>query len=163
MKDRVRQALFNRLGPDVEGTLAVDLFAGTGALGLEALSRGAARAILIEQHRPTARDLQRSVETLGAGEAVSIVNADAFFWSHRRPHLGAEPWLVFCSPPYDFYVERGEAMLELIGSLIQAAPQGSVFAVESDRRFDFHRLPDPNAWDLRAYPPAVVGIYRKHT
>ena len=59
MKDRVRQALFNRLGPDVEGTLAVDLFAGTGALGLEALSRGATRAILIEQHRPTARDLQR--------------------------------------------------------------------------------------------------------
>jgi 16S rRNA (guanine966-N2)-methyltransferase len=163
MKDRVRQALFNRLWPAVTGKLAVDLFAGTGALGLEALSRGAARAILIEQHQPTARDLRRSVEMLAAAEVVSIVNADVFFWCRRHPRLGPEPWLVFCSPPYDFYVERAEAMLELVEGLIQAAPQESVFAVESDRRFDFHRLGNSEAWDLRAYPPAVVGIYRKHT
>ena len=48
MKDRVRQALFNRLGPAVQGKVAIDLFAGTGALGFEALSRGAARAVLVE-------------------------------------------------------------------------------------------------------------------
>jgi len=198
MKDRVRQALFNRLGPDVEGKLAIDLFAGTGALGLEALSRGAHRVILIEQHRSTVGDLQRSVETLGVSAEVTIVHGDAFLWHLNprdpgkkarlpappsplpalrpalpapcsplpalRPHdLGEEPWLVFCSPPYDFYVERAEAMLELLDRLIRTSPQGSVFAVEADRRFDFRRLADPDVWDLRTYPPAVVGIFRKYT
>ena len=55
MKDRVREALFNLLGNAVEGKIAIDLFAGTGALGLEALSRGASRAVFIERHRPTAQ------------------------------------------------------------------------------------------------------------
>src|SRR5438105_2010542 len=53
MKDRVREAVFNLLGPSVTGSHAIDLFAGTGALGLEALSRGAARATFIERHFPT--------------------------------------------------------------------------------------------------------------
>ena len=52
-------------------------------------------------------------------------------------------------------------MLELIAGLIQSAPAGSVFVVEADARFDFQTLPDPQAWDVRSYPPAVVGIYRK--
>src|SRR6185369_13778531 len=55
MKDRVREAVFNLLGPGVKGSHAIDLFAGTGALGLEAISRGAAQATLIERHLPTSR------------------------------------------------------------------------------------------------------------
>src|SRR5262249_42961688 len=54
MKDRVREALFNLIGPNVRGMHAIDLFAGTGALGLEAISRGAAGATFIERHYPTA-------------------------------------------------------------------------------------------------------------
>ena len=50
-------------------------------------------------------------------------------------------------------------MLELLGRLVESAPAESIFAVESDERFDFHLLPDKNAWDVRACPPAVVGIY----
>ena len=67
---------------------------------------------------------------------------------------------MFCSPPYDFYVERSEEMLELLTGLIQAAPDESVFVVEADGRFDVRRLPDWQAWDVRSYPPAVVGIFR---
>jgi hypothetical protein len=68
---------------------------------------------------------------------------------------------VFCSPPYDFYVARGEEMLELITGMIDAAPANSVFVVEADSRFDFGRLPHPQAWLVRSYRPAIVGIYRK--
>jgi 16S rRNA (guanine966-N2)-methyltransferase len=68
---------------------------------------------------------------------------------------------VFSSPPYDFYVERSEEMLDLLAGLIQAAPEESVFVVEADGRFDFGRLPCPLQWDVRSYPPAVVGIFRK--
>jgi 16S rRNA (guanine966-N2)-methyltransferase len=70
------------------------------------------------------------------------------------------PWLVFCSPPYAFYVERNEEMLELIGGLLRAAPAESIFVVEADDRFDFQTLPVPAAWKVRSYPPAVVGIRR---
>jgi 16S rRNA (guanine966-N2)-methyltransferase len=163
MKDRLRESVFNRVGPAVRGKHAVDLFAGTGALGLEALSRGASRATLIEQHVPTARDIQRSAVEFGIQDVTDVVTANTLLWFRRRPDLGPVPWLVFCSPPYDFYVERAGDMQELIRSLIEAAPPQSIFVVESDARFDFQQLPDPAEWDVRATPPAVVGIYEKVT
>jgi 16S rRNA (guanine966-N2)-methyltransferase len=159
MKDRLREAIFNRIGPAIRGKHAVDLFAGTGALGLEAISRGAGRATLIEQHFPTAEIIRQNVATLGVEEITRIVTSSVFIWQKRRPELGPAAWIVFCSPPYDFYVEQTDAMLELIGGLIETAPTESVFVVESDRRFDFGLLPEAEAWDIRPSPPAVVGIY----
>jgi 16S rRNA (guanine966-N2)-methyltransferase len=161
MKDRVREAVFNLIGPAVRAKRAVDLFAGSGALGLEAISRGAESAVLIERHFPTAEVLRRNVAALGVEEITRVVPADVFLWWKLGPELGPAPWLVFCCPPYDFYVDRTDKMLELVGGLTRSAPGESVFALESDRRFDFGLLSDAEAWDVRAYPPAVVGIYRK--
>jgi len=161
MKDRVREALFNLLGPAVRGTHAVDLFAGTGAIGLEALSRGAARATFIEQHFPTAEILKQNIALLEADPFVRVVAGNTFAWFRTHPDLGSERWLVFSSPPYEFYVSRTEEMLALIGGLMSAAPPASLFAVEADARFDFRLLPDAERWDVRAYPPAVVGIWEK--
>ena len=161
MKDRLREAVFNLIGPGIRGTHALDLFAGTGALGLEALSRGAARATLIEQHRPTAAVIRENVAALGVQEQAEVVVGNVFVWFRRTPELGPLPWVVFCSPPYDFYVQRAGEMLELLAGLIASAPPGSVFVVEADGRFDFSQLPDPPAWDVRQYPPAVVGLLRK--
>jgi 16S rRNA (guanine966-N2)-methyltransferase len=159
MKDRLREAIFDRIGPAIKDKHAIDLFAGTGALGLEALSRGAARATLIEQHFPTAEIIRRNMVALGVEQLARVVTADVFVWHERRPELGPAAWAVFCSPPYDFYVERAGRMLELIAGLIGTAPAGSIFVVESDARFDFGLLPEPKAWDVRSYPPALVGIY----
>jgi 16S rRNA (guanine966-N2)-methyltransferase len=161
MKDRLREAVFNLIGDEVEGTHAIDLFAGTGALGLEALSRGAARATLIEQHYPTADIIQQNVLALGVQSQAEIVPGNVFIWHKRGPALGTANWLVFCSPPYDFYVSRLKEMMELLGALVQAAPAKSIFVVEADERFDYALLPEPIAWDVRSYPPAVIGIYRK--
>lgn len=161
MKDRVREAVFNLLGPCVRGKHAVDLFAGTGALGLEALSRGAARATLIDQHHPTARVLRENVAALGVESIAEVIVANALLRARWEDRLGDTPWLVFCSPPYAFYIERAGAMLELLVGLLATAPLESVLVVEADERFDFQRLPDPTAWDVRAYPPAVIGIYEK--
>lgn len=161
MKHRLRETIFNLLGPAVREKHALDLFAGTGALGLEAISRGAGRATLIEQHLPTAEIVRRNVAALGVQQIAQVVIANAFVWHRRGVDLGPDPWVVFCSPPYAFYLERAEEMLELIGGLVQSAPPQSVFVVEADGRFDFRRLPDADNWDVRCYPPAVVGIYRK--
>ena len=132
MKDRVREAVFNLLGPTVRGKHAVDLFAGTGALGWEALSRGAVRATFIEQHLPTAAALRRTAAELGVEAETTVAAADAFLWFRRGGELGAIPWLVFSSPPYDFYVDRREEMLALLSGLIATAPMESLFVVESD-------------------------------
>ncbi len=161
MKHRLREAIFNLIGPSIRGKHAVDLFAGTGALGLEALSRGAARATLIEQHFPTAAIIRQNVAILGVEDAIELVTASVFVWQQRGGRVGPLPWVVFCSPPYDFYVDRTEQMLRLVGGLMESAPDESIFAVESDRRFDFTTLPASDAWDVRTYAPAEVGVYRK--
>jgi 16S rRNA (guanine966-N2)-methyltransferase len=161
MKDRVRETVFNLLGPAVKGKHAVDLFAGTGALGLEAISRGAARATFLEQHYPTAQCLAENIAALGVEEQAELITGNVFLRNLWQDRLSASPWLVFSSPPYSFYVDRQEEMLDLLGWLMRAGPAESVFVVESDERFDFGLLPDPAAWRIRTYRPARIGIYHK--
>ena len=158
MKDRVRQAVFNLIGPAVAGKHVLDLFAGTGALGLEALSRGAAGATFIEKHFPTADLVRKNVAELGVQSQCQVVAADTFLWCRKLPALPLMPWLVFISPPYDLYVEWTDEMIGLVSGLLEQAPPDSLFVVEADQRFDLARLPDPNKWDIRRYPPAIVGI-----
>jgi 16S rRNA (guanine966-N2)-methyltransferase len=161
MKDRVREAVFNLLGPRITGKHAIDLFAGTGALGLEAVSRGAATALFFERHFPTADLIRQNIASLQADEACRVVPGDAFVWAPREMPGDEAPWAVFSSPPYDFYISRRDDMLQLIDNLHKHAPAGSLFVVEADERFDFSQLPAAGMWDVRSYPPAVVGILEK--
>jgi 16S rRNA (guanine966-N2)-methyltransferase len=174
MKDRVREAVFNLVGPSVVGTYALDLFAGTGALGLEAISRGAVGATLLERHFPTAELVKQNAVAVGMDGQVDVVGTDAFVWVRReiageggrtseapwRDRVGAAPWLVFVSPPYDFYVSREADMLALIATVVRAAPAGSIVVAEFDERFAAAKLPDAESWDVRTYSPAIVGVYR---
>lgn len=160
MKDRVREAVFNLVGPRVEGTHAIDLFAGTGALGLEAISRGAEGATFIERHLPTAKLIEQNSEVIGARDRINVIFGDAFRWAKSPTAPTDRRWTVFCSPPYDFYVSRKEEMLELITRLLEKAPIGSVVVVESDKQFDMSLLPGGEIWDVREYLPAIVAIAR---
>jgi 16S rRNA (guanine966-N2)-methyltransferase len=160
MKERVREAVFNLLGPAVEGKHAIDLFAGTGALGFEALSRGADSATFVERHFPTAAAIRKNAESLEVTDRCTVLPANTLLWARRLPELPTIPWVVFCSPPYELYVSHTRDMLALVEQLERHAPQGSLFAVEADERFDFGLLPRADRWDVRAYPPAVVGIFR---
>jgi len=160
MKERVREAMFNLLGPAVAGKHAIDLFAGTGALGFEAISRGAAGATFVERHFPTAAVIGKNATELGVAERCTIVPANTLLWTKRLPELPAIPWVVFCSPPYELYVSHTVEMLALVEQLLRHAPADSLFAVEANERFDFQLLPDADQWDVREYPPAYVGILR---
>ncbi len=161
MKDRVREAVFNLLGPAIKGKHAIDLFAGTGALGLEAISRGAVGATFAERHFPTAAMIKSTATELGVENLCEILPANVLLWSKRLPALPTLPWIVFCSPPYDFYVEQTEATLELVRTLMEHALSESQFCVEADERFDFNLLPHSTEWDVRRYPPAIVGVWSK--
>ncbi len=95
--DRVRETLFNWLGQRLDGLACVDLFAGSGALGFEAASRGAARVVLVERDRRVYEQLRRTAEELGAGESVDVVHADALAWLARA---GERYDVAFVDPPY---------------------------------------------------------------
>ena len=158
MKQRVRAATFNLLGPAVTGKHAIDLFAGSGALGLEAISRGAASATFIERHVPTAALIRQNIAALGVEDRTEVLTVSAFVWAERPKRLPQAAWVVFCSPPYDYYGERREAMLRLIEGITNDAPEGSILVVEADDRLDFASVPDAAAWDVRSYRPARLGI-----
>ncbi len=161
MKHRVRESLFNLVSTECKGLHAIDLFAGTGALGLEALSRGAASALFIERHVPTSRVIQQNITALEVEAITTLKVTSAFLWAKRDLEKSESeiPWLVFCSPPFAFYVERRDEMLALIDAIMQHAPKESIVLVEADTRFDFDLLPD--VWDVRTYMPAVIGVWRK--
>jgi 16S rRNA (guanine966-N2)-methyltransferase len=162
MKDRVREVLFDLLGTSVKGTLAVDLFAGTGALGFEALSRGAARAVFAERHFPTADTLRRSAHDLGVAERCEVRPGDVLTWAKRMPELpGLAPWLAFVSPPWSMFQEREGDLLALVAAVLAAAPTGSMVVVEGDGSFDPAALPDAAAWEHRPVLPAVLHIHRR--
>lgn len=161
MKDRVREAVFNLIGPAIQDKHAIDLFAGTGALGFEAISRGAVGATFVDRHFPTAELIHRSAESLGIEGQTTILPANVLLWPRRLPALPSAPWVVFCSPPWNLYVEEAEAVLALISTLVEHAPPESIFVVEADLRFDLQRLPRAGEWMLREYPPAVIAMLKK--
>lgn len=109
--DRVRETLFNWLGQDLTGMRCLDLYAGSGALGFEALSRGAKQVDMVERARPVHAALQRNASALHAGTRLRIVHGDAL--EFLRPEREQRYDVVFLDPPYDS---------ELLGPALRALP-----------------------------------------
>jgi 16S rRNA (guanine966-N2)-methyltransferase len=120
--DRVRETLFNWLGQDLTGLRCLDLFAGSGILGFEAASRGAASVVLVEWDRRVSVTLQENVETLG-GNAVELIRADALEFAARAARQGRSFDLAFLDPPYR------QQWLDRVWPLLPAiiAPGGRVY------------------------------------
>ena len=101
-RDAVREAWFSALGDDVVGAHAVDLYAGSGALGIEALSRGAASVCFVERDRRAASILAENLRTVGAGERCLVVRGDVSAFLRARVTAGDPPFdLALADPPYD--------------------------------------------------------------
>ena len=128
---KVREAIFNILGPPPEGNV-LDLYAGTGALGLEALSRGATSAVFVEREHAPLTALRRNIKELGFEDRASVVAADVRSGLRRLAASGAPErfsW-VFLDPPY---VKETEGVLaELSGSDLLTSC--AVVVLEHDRR-----------------------------
>jgi 16S rRNA (guanine966-N2)-methyltransferase len=129
--DRVKEALFAMLG-ELEGALVLDLFAGSGALGIEALSRGARRAVFVERDARAARVLGENLAKLALGEDVAEVRRGEALAALRRSLKQRETYdLVLIDPPYEKAPELERELAAIVPSLL--AP-GARVAVESDRR-----------------------------
>ena len=149
--DRVREALFSMLGP-VGDARVLDLFAGSGALGLEALSRGAAEATFVDSSSAAVRAVRTNLEALGAGAEVRRVDARAFLRNARA--AGRQYDLVFLDPPYRRAAELGRELSEALPAVL--APGARVVS-ESDRR-DPLELAFPLV-DERRYGDTIIRIH----
>ncbi len=98
--DRVREAIFSILGGATRGARVLDLYAGTGALALEALSRGASSAVCVERDRRALNALVRNIADLGVTEEVTVMHGDSLDYCRTIPEDRAIFDMVFCDPPY---------------------------------------------------------------
>jgi 16S rRNA (guanine(966)-N(2))-methyltransferase RsmD len=117
--DRLRETLFNVLGNGVAGSRFLDVFAGTGAVGIEALSRGAAESIFIENHAPAAKLIRHNLDSLGITTGATILQADAVTALQKLAvrHTPAIPPInfVFVDPPYAAHADYART-LEFLAS-----------------------------------------------
>jgi 16S rRNA (guanine(966)-N(2))-methyltransferase RsmD len=112
--DRLRETLFNVLAPRVEGALFLDLYAGSGAVGIEAISRGASHVTFVERAPAAIRTLRVNLEILGIASGFRVLQESAGSFLRQAPGTEARFDLVFLDPPYDVDVEY-ETTLGLLG------------------------------------------------
>ncbi|HEX3511475.1 MAG TPA: 16S rRNA (guanine(966)-N(2))-methyltransferase RsmD [Solirubrobacteraceae bacterium] len=151
--DRVREALFSMLG-DVEGAVVLDLFAGTGALGIEALSRGARRAVFVEREPQAARVLAANLTELELHEPVAELRRTDARAAMRTARERAETYdLLFIDPPYR---QTGAWGRDLATTLPELLAPGARIVVESDRRAA------PELGDLAASAGLTIERQRRY-
>ena len=162
--DLVREAIFNILGAEIDGLRVIDLFAGTGALGLEALSRGASHALFIERNRSNVGVIAQNLAALRYEHRGTVLAADAFRWAGRDRVLAFEdalkPAIVFLDPPYAEYENHRGRMSKLVESVSAKLPPGSAIVLEAGAHQLEHVITNRRQWDVRKYGGTGVGIHR---
>jgi 16S rRNA (guanine966-N2)-methyltransferase len=148
--DRVREAMFSSLADETAGATVLDLFAGSGALGIEALSRGAAHAVFVERDRRAVAVVRRNLELLGLAGRATVHAGDASRFC-KRP-TGGPFDLVFADPPYAEASTSIHALLQDLASA-GALPPGALAVLERDRRSP----------DLGSEPPAFLAPERQRS
>jgi 16S rRNA (guanine966-N2)-methyltransferase len=152
---RVRESLFSILGNAVPDRPFVDIFAGTGVVGLEALSRGASGATFVERDHRLGNDIDSHLRSFGLTSVGQLLRTDVYRWAERwRPSTG--PVNVFVSPPFPDLEKRPDDFRRLIESLQTKMPAGSVLTIQGEDTFDQAALPDAERWEARKYGRNVL-------
>lgn len=165
MKEKTREALFSLLGGYLPDSYAIDLFAGTGILGFESVSRGSGGAVLLELARPAVTTMLANMRTLGLEQQIQIQHVDSLRWlknsTERTADLPRCRWLVYCCPPYALWQQESSSLELGLKELYQSMPAGSQMICEYDDTYDVaQKLPEWN-WHTRSYKPATLAIATK--
>lgn len=156
--DRARQAMFDQVRPLLAGRPVFDLFAGSGAFGLEALSRGAPVCTFVELDRRVAGVLRQNIAHLGYTDRSTVFVHDAFRWVRRADIVPVEPAVIFVAPPYAFYRRCLEDVQELWQELIARFAVDTALVFQLNGQFDVAELPAGQQWDVRAYGDVKSAI-----
>jgi 16S rRNA (guanine966-N2)-methyltransferase len=152
----VREAIFNMLAAAVPDAVVLDLFAGSGVLGIEALSRGAAHASFVDRSEEAFAAIRRNLEAAGCGERARVFRSDAARWLATHPRETGEATLVLLDPPYADTAALAGALRELDASL----PGGATVVAEHDARHTPPELPRLRPVREKRYGGSSVTILR---
>lgn len=155
--DRVREALFNILGDAVPDRPFVDAFAGSGVVGLEALSRGARSVLFLERDFRLAQDIEANVRAFGFSGKAQVVRTDVYRWA--AGWQASEPVNVYVSPPFVDIQKRTEELLLLIGQVQGKMPAGSVLVLQSEKHSELDGHQALADWEERRYGRNVLLIW----
>jgi 16S rRNA (guanine(966)-N(2))-methyltransferase RsmD len=159
--DRAKEALFSILGPSIVAARMLDLFGGTGAVGLEALSRGAAHVTFVENNRAATRTIGENLRITGLAERAYVKRDDVFKFL-RKSTAQAEPYdLIYMAPPQ--YKRLWADTLTLLDERLAAwlGPDGIVIAQIHPLEFETLELPHLNLYDQRKYGSTLLCFYER--
>lgn len=153
MGERIRNALFNSIGEEIEGTNVLDAFAGTGAIGLEALSRGARAATFIEKDRIAQKILSKNVVSLNVEERATIVRTTVNNWLATSGELQFD--IIFVDPPYH------DPQFPTVEKLLGLLKIGGLMVLSHPGKGEAPTRPGVVVVDNRSYGTAVLTFYRR--
>ncbi|HEX2647925.1 MAG TPA: 16S rRNA (guanine(966)-N(2))-methyltransferase RsmD [Candidatus Dormibacteraeota bacterium] len=149
----VKQAIFNIVGPEIEGADVLDLFAGSGAIGIEALSRGA-RSVTFVDRQPRGLDiLRQNLDALGFKDRARIVRSDVVRWLDASPETVDAAGFVFLDPPYD------DVVLDRALEALDRSQTRAIVLAEHSRRQSLPNLSRLKVDRQRRYGDTVVTIF----
>ncbi len=151
MSERMRGALFNILG-DVDAAIVLDAFAGTGALGLEALSRGAREALFIERDRVAQKVLQENIDVLGLSDRAHVIKSSVSAWADTTARQEFD--IIFVDPPYH------DMQLSTVKKLIKYLKPNSLMILSHPGRESAPTVNGVVVVDNRSYGDAALAFYR---
>lgn len=156
----VREALFSILGNAVPDRLFVDVFAGTGVLGLEALSRGAKSAYFIERDTRLANAIEQHLKRFDFKDRARLYRTDVYRWlaAWQPP---PEPANVFLSPPFADLHDRPDVLLEALQGLQDKVAPDSVIVLQSERGAPLEEMSDMQEWEQRRYGRNTLFIWQR--
>ena len=154
MGERIRGSLFNIIGSELEGASVLDAFAGSGALGLEALSRGAAHATFIERDRAAQNVISNNIATLGLESVTKLVKGSVAGWQDTTPELFD---IIFADPPYD------DLQLSTAMKLTKLLKPNGLMVLSYTGRGEVPTELGVVVVDNRSYGDAVLAFYRRES
>ncbi len=152
MSEKARGAIFNALG-DIKGLSVLDAFAGSGAIALEAVSRGASSALALEVDQTAHNVIKQNIDRLAIGEQVKSVRANASAWSNRHQAVVFD--IVICDPPYD------DIQYKVIRKLTKHLRAGGIFVISLPGMHESLTLDGLEIVQTKDYGDAQLVFYRR--
>lgn len=157
--DRIREALFSILSQKVENALVLDLFAGTGALGIEALSRGAEKSFFVDKSKQSIEIIKKNIELLNIKEEAEVFLYDACTIMNSKRISDQKFSLIFMDPPYNKnFIHTIFENLDLLSIMEENA---ILIAEHSIRENGLEKVPELDLYDKRSYGDTAISFFRK--
>lgn len=156
ISDRAKTSIFDVIGPDIVDKRVLDLYAGSGALGIEALSRGARSCTFVDSNKFAAKDIETNLEKTNLAEKAEVRNQRALKFLSDTPDESYD--IVFADPPYEFY-ERASRIERIMDSVTRIAPPGGALVLKHPWKLELPEVDGLKLADKRQFGSNAVSLW----